>query len=106
MSTVDNSKTAYYSGWDIDQLVTTNSIAVSPGDTSVFSVVGMLFPVYELQFKPTGSTKWYSEGMSSTNNTLANLFIFSSYITGSAVHAVTSTSGTIRYYVWEDTVIH
>lgn len=102
---VDDSKIGYYSGWDIDQLVDTDTVSVSSGDSLVLTISGdPTIPVAHAQFQPSGSTKWFDEGTNSTNNTQAGLFTFYTYISGSSFRAVTSSAGTIRYYKWQDKV--
>lgn len=101
--TVDSNKIAYYSGWDIDQLLTNTEVAVGSGDTALYSTLIPL-PEYEVQFKPTGSTYWYQAGTASTDGTTTNLFTFYSYITGSSIHIKTTSTGTARYFVWADKI--
>jgi len=92
--------------WDIDQLIVPfTSVAVTTGDNSVYTITGSIaLPTYESQFQPTGSTKWYSEGMYSKDNTLANRVTFYTYISGSTIHAVVPSAGTVRTVLWEDKI--
>src|SRR6185503_15110191 len=101
---MNDSNAAFSSTWDIDQLVDSDTVAVSSGDTSILTISGS--SAFEVQFQPSGSSKWYGEGLSSTNNTLAGTFVFYSYQTATALHVVTPSAGTVRYFVWADTVVH
>ena len=104
---VDDTKVNYYSGWEVDQLIAQGSFSVSTGTTLVHSLSDAQNPnVYELQFQPSGVAQWYRIGTNSTNATVANLFNFSSYVDGSSLYATTSSGGTIRYFIWSDTVVH
>lgn len=103
---VDPTKIAYSSGWDIDQLVTTNTgspTSIGSGSTAIYTITGTVaLPDFKVQFKPTGSTFWFEPGTSSTNGTVAGEFTFSTYISGSSIFITTSTAGTARYFVWAD----
>lgn len=101
--TVDPTKIAYSSSWDIDQLLASTTVPVSSGTTSIYTITGtVLLPDFKVQFQPTGSTFWYEAGTSSTNGTVAGQFTFSSFINGSAIFIKTTTGGTARYFVWAD----
>jgi hypothetical protein len=103
--TVDSTKLAYYSGWDIDQLLASSSASVGTGDTAVYTISGAVsVPVFALQFQPSGSAFWYDNGTSSTDGTLAGLFTVYSYISGNTLFINTTTAGTARYFVWADKV--
>lgn len=106
--TVDSTKIAYSSGWDIDQLIATNAdnpLAVGSGSTAIYTITGAVsLPDFKVQFKPTGSTFWFDCGTSSTNGTIAGIFTFSSYISGSSIFINTSTTGIARYFIWADKV--
>lgn len=104
--TVDATKIAYYSGWDIDQLVATNTdnpTTVGSGSTAIYTISGAIaLPDFKVQFKPTGSAFWFDTGTNSTDGTIAGVFVFSSYISGPSIFITTSTGGQARYFVWAD----
>lgn len=101
----DDSKLNYLSTWDIDQLVTTDSISVGSGATAIYTITGNVpIPEFEVQFKPTGSTFWYQMGMSSSSATVATTFMAYSYISGSSIFINAPSAGTARYFVWADKV--
>lgn len=103
--TVDTTKINYYSGWDIDQLLATDTINVNSGDTAIYTISGaVLLPEYEVQFQPTGSTFWYESGTSSSDGTLTNLFTFYTYIGSGAIHINAPSSGKARYFIWADRI--
>jgi hypothetical protein len=108
MTSVNDADTAYYSGWDIDQLISTNTVTVSgSGATTLvdFSSLNVpAIPVFSVQFKPSGSSKWFNEGGNSTDGTGANYFIFYSYVTGTTLVIDTGSAGTARYFIWTDKV--
>jgi hypothetical protein len=103
--TRDDTKLNFYSGWDIDQLYDSKEVAVTAGTATVFTIPATLptIPVFEVQFKPTGDTKWYQSGTYSTNGTLAGLNNFYVHVQSGAVKIV-SAGGTARYFVWTDKV--
>lgn len=104
MST-DNTRFHYLSSWDIDQLVDEDTVAVSAGTNLIATVSGdPSLPVSNAQFQPTGSSHWYDEGTSSTDGTLANTFVFYTYLSGLSFYAVVPTGGIIRYFRWQDKV--
>lgn len=104
MSTVDDSKTSYYSGWDIDQLVASDSVTVPSGATAIFTLPSDLpsLPVFEVLFRLSGFSRFYQAGYFSTDGTIANSHNFSSYISGNQLFINTSDAGTAKYYVWSD----
>lgn len=103
--TVDNSKLNYYSAWDIDQLIATDTVLVGLGDTAIFTITGQItVPEFQVQFKPISSTYWYEMGTSSTDGTVGNTFTAWSYISGSSVFMHAPSAGTARYFVWGDKV--
>jgi hypothetical protein len=99
---VDNTKIAFSSRWEIDQLINSQVITVGSGDTAILVFAGDP-PVFEVQFQPTGSSVWYSPGLNSTDGTLANTFTWYAYINGTQLH-VNCSGGKIRYFVWGDKV--
>lgn len=103
--TVDNSKLNYYSGWDIDQLVASDSIVVSPGTTALYTIPSSLptLPSFEVQLKPTGSSKWFQAGSYTTSDTYATHNSFVAYIQSGVIYIVCA-GGTARYFVWSDKV--
>lgn len=102
---MDDSKLIFSSSWDIDQLVDTGTAAVGgAGETTIYTFTGDA-PVFEVQFKPSGDTRWYSAGMNSTSDTTAGLFYFTPYISGSTIKIHTESAGTARYFIWADKVI-
>lgn len=102
---VDNDKLNYYSAWDIDQLVASDTVLVGSGATAIYAITSPItLPEFEVQFQPTGSTLWYEVGESSTNATLAGLFTFYSYISGSSVFINAPGAGTARYFIWGDKI--
>jgi len=105
--TVDATKINYYSGWEIDQLIDQGTISVGSGTTLVASLSNAENPnVYEVQFRPSGMAQWFRIGQNSTNATVAGGFQFSSYVDGANIYLTTSTSGTARFFIWSDTVVH
>lgn len=103
--TVDNSKLNYYSAWDIDQLLDTDTVLIGSGDTAIFTITGSTsIPEFEVQFKPISSTYWYAMGTSSTDGTVANTFTVYSYISGASIFIHAPVAGTARYFVWADKV--
>lgn len=102
---MDDSKLIFSSAWDIDQLVASGEVAVGgSGETTIYTFTGSA-PVFEVLFKPTGSTRWYHAGMNSTDNTTTGLFFYTPYISGQNIRVHTESAGTARYYVWADEVI-
>lgn len=106
--TVNATKISYSSGWDIDQLIATNTdnpTTISSGTTAVYTISGSVtLPDFKIQFKPTGSAYWFEPGTSSTDGTIANLFTFYTYINGSSIYITTSMGGQARYFVWADKI--
>lgn len=108
MSTVDDSKVNYYSGWDIDQLVASNKVVVPSGTSLVVAIPAGLpaVPNYEVQFQLSGFSRWYQAGAFSTDGTLANVHSFNSYVSGGNIYINTTTAGTAKYFIWSDKVDH
>ena len=119
MTSVDDSKVFYYSGWDIDQLrlLPSNTLVVPIGDTVLFDITSATVgpgqpavPVYEVQFQPTGSSMWYQAGAYSTTGLAANSSSFYTYIQVTSspaaghVHISTLKTGTARWFIWTDKV--
>jgi len=101
--TVDNTKSEYSSLWDIDQIIDRGTTTVGSGTTAIHTLSDANYPsTHEVQFKPTGSTKWYEVGQNATSNTIATLFTFYTYTLGSSLYVVTSSAGTVRHFVWQD----
>lgn len=102
---VDNTKAKYSSMWDIDQQVASGTTSVSSGTTAIYTLPSSTEPsTHEVQFKPSGSTKWFDVGTGATSNTVATLFTFYTYTLGSSLYVVTSSAGTIRYYIYQDKI--
>lgn len=102
---VDNTKAKYSSLWDIDQQVATVTASVSATATSIYTLSDSSNPsVYEAQFKPTGSTKWYDVGDGATANTQATLFTFYTYTSGGSIYVVPSVAGIARLFIYQDKV--
>lgn len=102
----DDSKLNFYSGWDIDQLVATNTIPISSGTSLVTAVPASLPPIpeYEVQFSPNGNG-WFQQGAWSGDGTLTHLHSFSAYLVpGSGIYITTDISGFARYFIWSDKV--
>lgn len=97
---------AFNSNWDIDQLSFTNSISIGSGLTALYTLDATLpsIPVFEVQFKPTGSTRWFNCGVYATADTLATQDLFFTYIQSGVIYINTSVAGTARYFVWQDKV--
>lgn len=104
---VDHSKLTYYSEWDIDQLVDTNQVPVAGSGSTFIKDIGTLdvpaLPSIEVQFRPTGSSRWFQPGRNSTSN-LAASFTFYWYLSGTSLYIQTSGAGTARYFIWSDKV--
>jgi hypothetical protein len=103
---VNDSQLNYYSEWDIDQLVASDTISVGSGVTAIYTIPSALLPipVFEVQFKQ-GSV-WYQAGQYSTDGTFANGQVFYSYIQNGKIYVNAPATGIARYFVWSDTVVH
>lgn len=102
---ITNTNTAFFSGWDVDQLVTSNSLTVPSGVTTIYTFTDSSSPpTFEVQFKPTGASYWYQPGASTTNDTSATLFSFQAYISGTSLIISTGSAGTARFWIWQDKV--
>jgi hypothetical protein len=103
---VDDSKLNYYSGWDIDQLVDSGTVAVGSGITAIYTVTGSLpsVPIYEVQFEQ--SNVWHQVGQYSTTGRFAGGQSFYTYLQSGKIFINAPASGNARYFVWSDTVIH
>jgi hypothetical protein len=96
-------KLGFSSEWDIDQLLASNTVTIGSGDTVLFNIYSSAEPnAFEVEFQPTGSSKWFKAGYNSTNNTLAGGFLFYTYVLGLGIHINTTTAGKARYFVWAD----
>jgi hypothetical protein len=102
----DDTKLSYYSGWDIDQLVAKDTVAVGAGTTAIFTYPTNLpaVPLFDVQFQPTASTKFYQSGAYSTNGTFAGVHQFSCYVQAGQIFIKTDIAGTAKYFVWSDKV--
>lgn len=94
--TVDNSKLAYFSGWDIDQLIASDIVVVTTGFNNIYTISANLvaIPTFELQYKPNGSAQWFKAGSQG----------FYSYINTGIIYAKVPSNGLVRYFVWADKV--
>lgn len=105
---IDDDKLIYSSEWDIDQLVESNTVAVAGSGTTLVRDYSLLNlppnPVWEVQFRPTGSTRYYTAGLNSLDGAGANNFTFFSYESGNTIYIVTDRAGTARYFIWSDKV--
>lgn len=100
--TVDATKLRYFSGWDIDQLVATGTLAVGVGATPVYAIPATVpLPEFEVQLQPTGSSFWYRPGANSSAGATVNINFYT-YILGTSIFINTDTPGTARYFVWAD----
>lgn len=104
---IDEDKLSFSSNWEIDQLVYTNQD--SPASASGVTLLRVIdtpvaLPDFLVQFKPTGSTKWYSAGRNSTDGSSAGFFTFFGYIQSGALYVYSTISGEARYYLWADKV--
>lgn len=104
MSAIDTSLN-YLSSWDIDQLVATDVVTAGIGATALYTIPSTLppIPVYDVQFRPTGSTVWYQAGIYSTNGTIAAGSSFYTYVLGNVLY-IFSAGGSARYFIWSDKV--
>ena len=108
---VDDTKLAFYSEWDIDQLIATAEVPVTLVATSLYTYTTSDAPYFEVQFKPTGSTQWFQCGVNSLAGTLAGVFSFKAYISSTSIYidvdagGTAITGGTARYFIWADKVI-
>ena len=102
----NDSKLDYSSEWDIDQLLTTNSVSVPSGTSSIYTIPATLpaIPVFHVYFRPSGSAKWYESGAYSTSGAYAALQSFYTYVSGNSISINTTVAGTAKYYVWSDKV--
>lgn len=107
---IDDTKISYSNTWDIDQLIATAEVSVGTAAVAIYTFTTANPPYFEVQFKPTGSSKWFQPGTNSTNNLEAGLFSFKVYISGSSIFIDVDggssgiTGGTARYFVWSDKV--
>lgn len=95
---VDETKVAYYSNYDIDQLADSNSVSVSTGTTAIVSIDGV--KDWKVQLEVSGSR--YDPGASSTNE--STIFTFYSYVDSGTLYVVTGQAGTVYYYIFEDDI--
>lgn len=102
----DDIKLGYYSGWDIDQLVSENTVSVPIGTTAIFTFPANLppVPVFDVLFRPIGFAGFYQAGSFSDNGTLAHLHSFSSYVFAGQIYITTDIAGLAKYFVWSDKV--
>jgi hypothetical protein len=104
---VDDTKIAYSSTWDIDQLISSGDVSIGVGTTTVAVLPGAtILNEFSIDFKPSSGSLWYQPGKSSTNGTLGAVFDCYSYISGISLMMYTSTPGTARYYVWADKITY
>ena len=103
---IDNTKAKFSSLWDIDQLVEQPIVrSVDAGVNNIYTITtSPSIPTYEVQFKPTGSTRWFSEGMSSTNDTVAGKVTMFSYVASNTISVNCPSSGTVRLFLWRDRI--
>lgn len=99
---VDKTKLAFGTTNEIDHILTTGTVDVGVGTTAIytFSSVG-LPPVFEVQFRGSGSIQWQSAGIYREGVTLYNTH---AYIQVTTIYFTTDRAGTARYFVWSDTV--
>lgn len=100
---INDSMIQFSSQWEIDQRKASGEMSVGSGTTLVYTA-NTSYPVYEMQFKPTGSSKWFMPGVNSANNTSASTINFFPYVNGNNIYVSVNASGTIRYYVYTDKV--
>lgn len=101
---VDDTKLNYLSSWDIDQLVETVTVGVTPGTTAIYTIPSTSTPVPIFMVQLLVSGRYYQAGTYSTDGTLAGLATFYSYISGNQIFINTGLAGTARCYVWTDKV--
>lgn len=102
---VDESKLAYSSDWDIDQLVASDDVGIGVGTTTVYTISDASDPpTYQVQFQPSGDTKWYNCGANSTDNGVS-FFNVLAYIDGTALRVSATVAGTARYRIWQDGIL-
>ena len=93
---VDETKVAFYSNWDIDQLIDSGSSSVSTGTTALTSIDGV--KDWKVQLEVSG--KKYDPGTSSTN--ASTTFRFYSYVDSGTLYIETNQAGTAHWYIFED----
>lgn len=100
----DDLKLSYYSGWDIDQLVSETLTIVPIGTTAIYTIPADLpaLPVFEVLFRRTGFSRFAQAGSYSGTGTLADLHMFSSYVYNGQIYVTTDTAGTAKCLVWSD----
>lgn len=100
----DDTKLNYYSGWDIDQLVSSTTMNVGIGTTAVYTIPTTLpsRPVFEILFIRTGFTRYYQPGRYSPNGTLASSKAFSSYQNGNQIFITVAETGTAKVLIYSD----
>ena len=106
---VNENDLKFLSSWDIDQLVKSATVSISgSGNTSLINFSSLSLPtvpVFAVQFQPSGSSQWFSEGLNSTDGTFVNLFTFYSYVDGTTLYINTASAGTARYFLWHNEVV-
>lgn len=102
----DDTKLNYLSTWDIDQLYATNTVVLALVTNPIYTIPADIpgIPVFEVQLKPIGSTKWYQSGSFTLSNTLATQRYFYTYVEAGVLYITTTVIGTARYFVWTDKV--
>lgn len=96
---VNETKVAFYSNWDIDQLIDSGSVAVSSGATALASIDGV--KDWKVQLEVGG--KKYDPGSNSTN--ASTIFLFYSYVDSGTLYIQTNQAGTAHWYIFEDDLV-
>lgn len=104
---MDDNDLIFSSKWEIDQLDDDypKTKTVSAGDTSIETIPDVNYPPYiEVQFKPSGSTKWFQAGTNGTGTAASTLFTWYWYISGSDLFVSVPVGGDVRYFFWVDRI--
>lgn len=96
---VNETKVAFYSNWDIDQLVDSGSMSVSTGATALTPIDGVKDWIVQLEI----SGVRYAPGPASTN--ASSVFFFYSYVDSGTLYVNTPVSGTAHWYIFEDDLV-
>ncbi len=103
---IDDSKLAFSSTWEIDQLVLTGEFTVpSLGTHAICTIPSDLpsLPVFEVQFKQSGYNVWFQTGYYSVDGTIAGYDIATTYIQSGVLY-IQSQAGIARYFIWSDRI--
>jgi len=97
--------TAFSSTWDIDQLIQTGTAVISsPSATITATPNSPTLQMFEVQFQPTGSSKWFQVGYGTISNNIASGFYCYSSIDTNNLYFSSLVAGNLRFFFWEDRI--